>query len=123
MITKDDFMEHYVDCPKFGGTRQAPACIHFDRYKPCRRNCKSIRNHLEKYPDFPKIVAEYFSVREKENPGIFTMGSKYAGKNLPDPELACRYCKFIAKTVRGLRIHYKRSHPSSKEAEVKSGTK
>jgi len=102
------FEEHYVACSAHGGTRCAACCVYFDRYKGCRRHCASLNQHLKANPTLMEEVTEYYENKKKgktpEN------GSKFFGQFLPDPVLSCTYCKFIAKSVRGLRIHLRRTH-------------
>lgn len=96
--------EHYISCPRFGGRRLALSCVHYDRYRGCRRNCVSLKKHLAEHGNLKELVEEHFADRETFLP------SNNSGKNVPDPERACKFCDFVGKSVRGLMIHYRRTH-------------
>ena len=83
----------------------------YDRYKACRRHCSALRAILDIEKDLVAVAEEYFKKKTigKEAEGDL-FGTKYIGKNIPDAQLACRFCSFIAKSARGLRIHLKRTH-------------
>lgn len=100
--------EVFIDCERFGGRRPALACIHFDRYKPCRRYCKPLAKWMEDNPDYQKQVEAAFGVKSKQSP--LMLASRSSGKLLPDRKLACPRCRFVAKTPRGLKTHQTRSH-------------
>ena len=109
-----DFKAHYIGCPRFKGQRSAAACILFDRYKVCRRRCKSLESHLKKEPDLVEKVKEYLEGRkEKKQTKSLLNGLKsfkFFGKNLPNNNLNCKYCNFVASSERGLKTHLKRTH-------------
>lgn len=105
-------LEHFIECPRFGGSRPAPACVHYDRYRLCRKKCKSLEAYLKNNKDFQKEL-DHLKEKEKnklryKQPDLFTQ--KFSGKNLPDSSLRCSACRFTAKSDRGLKIHKKRSH-------------
>jgi hypothetical protein len=107
-------LDHFIECPRFGGRRPATACVHFDRYKVCRRYCDSLRAYLKSHPGFVEKTKEVFAAAENV---VGTTGiqldlipSKHSGKHVPDPELACTLCRFVAKSARGLKSHRTRSH-------------
>ncbi len=107
--------EHFIDCTRFGGKRPAPACVHFDRYKSCRRWCTTLRKHMEDTPDFLEKVEKVYTKKKNAAAEEYVqqqlfMPTKHSGKGLPDPELSCKVCKFVARSPRGLRIHMKRTH-------------
>jgi hypothetical protein len=107
--------EHFIECERFGGKRPAPACVHFDRFKTCRRWCTALRKHMEKTPSFlEKVTAIYSPKKESTTEEYFQhqlfMPRKHSGKGIPDPELGCKICKFVAKSPRGLRTHMTRTH-------------
>lgn len=109
----EGFIEVTLPCSRFGGTRPAVCCVHFDRYRNCRRNCSELKKLLIQRPDFAKLVEDYFAERSKKpvsEGGLFECKSSQSGKNLPDPLLGCKYCNFIAKSPRGLKIHMRRTH-------------
>ena len=84
--------EHYIKCDKYGGRRLAPACIHFDRYKSCRRRCSSLEKYLTAHPEIKEDLDYFYKHREN-----MMLSSKFAGKFLPDSKLSCKYCDFTAK--------------------------
>jgi hypothetical protein len=107
--------EFYISCSRFGGRRYALSCVHFDKYRTCRRRCVGLQLLLNNTPEFLEKSKEYFKERDLKREGLliktfFDMKHEHSGKQLPDPHLACNFCNFIAKTERGLRIHRKRSH-------------
>lgn len=102
----DENKETTIKCMRFGGYRYAASCVSFDRYRACRRRCPTLQKLMEDEPDFATKTAE----KMKDRPEQPLLSAKFAGSNLPDAKLACRYCNFIAKTERGLRVHMKRSH-------------
>lgn len=83
----------------------------YDRYKACRRHCSALRGILDIEKDLIAVAEEYFKKKTigKEAEGDL-FGTKYIGKNIPDAQLGCKFCSFIAKSERGLRIHMKRTH-------------
>jgi hypothetical protein len=105
-----------IDCPKFGGKRSAPACIVFDKYKVCRKNCKSLSKFLLDNPSAEKEAQDEIEKMKKKGSAI--MSSRMAGKNLPNrrPKLVCKDCGFVARTIRGLKQHFKQSHEEKKES-------
>ncbi len=106
-------LEHFIACPRFGGRRPAPACMHYDRYRLCRKKCKSLEAFIKKNPSSPELVkaiqAKETAETRYEQPSLF-LPTKFSGKNLPDFALQCRLCVFVGKTERGLKIHLKRKH-------------
>jgi hypothetical protein len=85
--------------------------VSYDRYKACRRHCTALRAILDIERDLVAVAEEYFKKKAKEKDvegDLF--GTKYIGKNIPDATLGCKFCSFIAKSERGLRIHMKRTH-------------
>lgn len=106
--------DHYIECPRIGGSRCAACCVFYDRYKACRRHCASLRKHLLVYPDLPDKARQHFEERKKDTKTLsHTLDSelyKSAGTNLPTEKFGCSLCKFIAKSERGLKVHMKRSH-------------
>ena len=65
--------------------------------------------------EHPEVVEETKAAyakkpAKKDTHELFSIPFKHSGRNLPDPKLACKFCKFIARSERGLRIHLKRSH-------------
>jgi len=87
--------------------------VSYDRYKACRRHCPSLRVITKELPDIVKIAEAYFAKKSQVEEGKDLFGVRYIGKNLPDADLGCKICKFIAKSPRGLRIHMKRTHKRS----------
>lgn len=110
----EDLGRVMVPCDKFGGTRPAACCVRFDKYKSCRRRCFELKKILIQNPDFAKKVEEHFASRVKRcdvvGASLFESKSSQSGKNLPDPVLGCKYCNFIGKSVRGLKVHMRRTH-------------
>jgi len=109
-----NMLEHFIECPKFGGKRPAPACIHYDRYKACRRKCKSLEAYTDAHPDYQEIVEKQYA-KPKEGDFIQStlfggLQAKHSGKGVPDSELACHLCSFVGKSSRGLHIHLRRTH-------------
>lgn len=107
-------LEHFIECPKLGGKRPAPACIHYDRYRSCRRKCKSLEAYVKANPNYKEVVEEHYN---KNKDGSFieatlfaSLPSKQSGKNIPDFDLACHLCSFTGKSKRGLCIHLRRTH-------------
>lgn len=106
-----DFKLHYIKCPRFHGCRSAAACVLFDRYKICRRRCKSLEAHLKKHPELTEKVKGYLEKRkEKKERRNFLRDWKFFGKNLPGNKFNCKLCDFVARSERGLKIHMKRTH-------------
>lgn len=109
-----DFKSHYIECPRFKGQRSAAACILFDRYKICRRRCKTLESHLKDNRDLTEKVKGYVDERkENKNTKLFLGGWKscrFFGQNLPNDNLNCKYCNFVASSERGLKVHLKRTH-------------
>ena len=115
-------LEHFIECPKFGGKRPAPACMHYDRYKSCRRNCKSLEAYVKANPNYQEVVEKHYTKKhcDEDKPaqqGLFVqttllggLQAKHSGKNIPDYELACHLCSFVGKSKRGLYIHLRRTH-------------
>jgi hypothetical protein len=107
---------HYIECPRFGGTRCAACCVFFDRYKTCRRKCAPLGKHLIKYSELPEQAKNHFEERKKKEDSFAASLPaelfKSAGENLPNAKFGCNICKFIAKSERGLKVHMKRSHGS-----------
>ena len=110
----EDLGKIAISCDRFGGTRPAVSCVHFDRYRSCRRGCLSLKKLLTERPDFAKTVEDYFEQRAEKaritGGGLFECKSNQSGKNLPDPVLGCKFCNFVGKSPRGLRIHMRRTH-------------
>jgi len=102
------FEEHYIACPLTSGTRCAACCVYFDRYKGCRRHCASLNQHLKANPTLIEEVTKYYERKKSDKPS--DTSNKFFGQFLPSPELNCPYCKFIAKSARGLRVHLRRTH-------------
>ena len=95
--------EDFIECPRFGGTRPAPACVYYDRYKACRKTCASLEKHLKVNPG---LVGKALKKKKRK-----AEKSIFAGKGLPNSKLRCPYCtKFIAKSIRGLKTHCTRTH-------------
>ena len=89
--------QHFIACTRYSGNRCAMCCVIFDRYKVCRRHCKELKAHLEKYPDLPTKSAQQFEESKLKNINkgdLFALGNagKFAGKNLPDEILGCKVC-------------------------------
>lgn len=105
-----DKKAHYIRCPRYGGRRAAPACIIYDRYKRCRKTCKSLEKHLEEHPD---LVKEAKDLLEKKSPTL-RQGALFAGRDLPDGELRCEGCGFQANSLRGLKLHKAKSHKKAR---------
>jgi hypothetical protein len=109
--------DHFIECPRFGGRRPATACVHFDRYKFCRRHCSALKEHLAKHPNFVEFAKKVFAEQEDQAKTVGIqlelIPSKHSGKKVPDPALACTRCKFVAKTARGLKTHKTRTHKGS----------
>lgn len=103
-----DFDQHFIACPATGGTRCAACCVYFDRYKGCRRHCASLNKHLTANPTLIEEVRKYYEEKKKTKPQ--EDANKFFGQFLPTPELNCMFCKFIAKSARGLKIHMRRTH-------------
>lgn len=100
-----------MQCPRYGGTRSALCCVSYDRYKACRRHCTALRAILDIEKDLVAVAEEYFKNKTKgKNVEGDLFGTKFLGKNIPDPALGCRFCSFVAKSERGFRIHMKRTH-------------
>ncbi len=98
----------HIDCPRFGGARLPHACIAYDRYKSCRKNCASLKKYIE---DNPNAVEESMEILKQRQ--ALTLPSQYAGKGLPvakNPEFVCKVCGFEAKSLRGLKSHQTRAH-------------
>jgi len=105
--------EHSIHCPKFGGSRLAPACITQDCYRTCRRSCESLADHIEKHPDLIKKSIRYYKRRAKKKDGNLFGPMSMAGRNLPPKkELQCpiKRCRFVGLSKRGLKSHVTRSH-------------
>jgi len=104
-------IEDFIECHRFGGKRPASACVHFDRYRLCRRHCTALKAFLKDRPNFIEDTK-----KEREAPKVKIIqtllfdDAKHSGKNLPDPILSCDRCRFVAKSVRGLKVHRTRSH-------------
>lgn len=96
----------FIGCSRFGGTRCALGCAHFDRYKACRRDCKTLEAFMKdaENEDLEKQVKLYYA--DKTSP----MPSRYSCKGLPLQEFRCKYCRFVAKSSRGLKKHVTMSH-------------
>ena len=94
--------EHYIECPKFGGSRAAPACIFFDRYKVCRKRCASLEAHIKAHPE---VVNKAVDRKKKGDEKTL-----FAGRNLPNSKFKCPYCDKVAKSLRGLKTHCTRTH-------------
>jgi len=103
-------IEDFIKCERFGGRRPAPACVHFDRYKPCRRGCLTLAKWMKDNPDYEAIVAKAYGAKPKTFAAARVMTSKHSGKALPKEGTACKRCRFVAKTPRGLKVHMTRSH-------------
>ncbi len=95
----------FIRCERFGGTRCALGCAHFDRYRGCRKNCKDLENFMKETPDLESMVKEYYD----KNPSEF-LTSVNSCKGLPLQEYRCKYCRFVAKSERGLKKHMTMSH-------------
>lgn len=104
------FEDHYIDCPIMQGKRCAACCVYFDRYKGCRRHCASLNQHLKTSPTFMEEVTQYYETKKSNSKKETEGETKFFGQFLPSPELNCPYCKFIAKSARGLRVHLRRTH-------------
>lgn len=66
---------------------------------------------LDVEKDLITVAEEYFKNKaQKKNVEGDLFGTKFIGKNIPDAALGCKFCSFIAKSERGLRIHMKRTH-------------
>lgn len=111
-------LREFIDCNRYGGRRPAGSCVHFDKYKSCRRHCSALKQHLAQNPGFVEEVQKRFEAKEEGAPGPcqlnLLMAAKHSGKNVPDPELACTSCNFVARTVRGLKTHRTRAHKIAK---------
>lgn len=105
-----------IDCPKFGGKRASDACIVFDKYKVCRKTCQSLSKFLVDNPEAEKKAGE--SIAKLKKRGAILSGAKMAGKNLPNrrPKVVCKECGFIARSLRGLKMHLKNAHEEKKES-------
>lgn len=110
----DEQQRHSISCPRFGGTRFATACVHYDRYRGCRRGCPDLAKHMKEFPNLVEIAKEWFANHD-DKPIFAAMSSKFSGKGVADPQLRCRYCRFVGKSPRGLRIHYSRTHGVKKD--------
>lgn len=111
-----------IECPKFGGNRPAATCCVDDRFRFCRKKCKPLAEVVEKFPELPKIALEYFMNKIEVNPSQWSyLRTNFANRNLPkkiNPDLKCPKCKFVALSVRGLKSHMTRNHPSGKKKKV-----
>lgn len=109
-----EILEHFIECPKFGGKRPAPACMHYDRYKSCRRNCKSLEAYVKVNPNYQEVVEKHYAKKQEcdfvQKTLFGGLQAKHSGKNIPDYEMACHLCSFVGKSTRGLYIHLKRTH-------------
>ena len=94
----------YIECSRFGGKRNALSCAHFDRYRGCRRRCKSLEGAMKANEEFVDKVKHVYEARES------FMSSKHSLKGLPLEPLRCQICDYVGKSVKGLSIHMKRSH-------------
>jgi hypothetical protein len=100
----------FIGCNRFGGTRCALSCAHYDRYRGCRKTCKTLEEFMKSAvedgtPDLETMVKDY----HKDKPPS-SMPSKHSCKGLPLQEFKCKYCKFVAKSGRGLKKHMTMSH-------------
>ena len=96
-----------IACPRFGGSRLAPSCCTMDRYRFCRKRCKTLSDHLQKFPNLPEEAQKYY--KDKELSGWQMMNMSFANKSLPpDVSLVCKKCGFVAKSPRGLKSHMTR---------------
>jgi hypothetical protein len=103
--------QHYISCPRFGGQRVAINCVHLDRYRACRKWCPSLAAHRKKFPNLLELVKE-LCVDNVAKPSWIKAKAQFSGKGVPDPELVCPICRFVAKSMRGLKSHNTRQHPS-----------
>lgn len=94
----------YIGCHRFGGKRNALACAHFDRYRGCRRRCKSLEEVMKTTETFVEDVKSTYEVRQSLLP------SKHSLKGLPLEPFRCQVCDYVAKSSRGLKAHMTRSH-------------
>ncbi len=94
----------YIGCNRFGGKRNAHACAHFDRYRGCRRRCKSLEEVLASTETFTDDVKSIYEGRQSLLP------AKHSLKGLPLEPFRCPLCDYVAKSLRGLKAHKTRSH-------------
>jgi len=100
-----------VLCPKFGGKRLAPVCVHSDRYRYCRMGCHSIEKIMKDNPDLLKESKEFYKNYTKDKKG-YNVKSRHSWvvHGPPKEKIPCPHCKFKALTQRGLKSHLTRSH-------------
>ena len=67
----------HIGCHRFGGKRNALACAHFDRYRGCRRRCKTLEEAMKSSEDFIEHVKAVYGEFESLLP------SKHSLKGLP----------------------------------------
>lgn len=112
------YSEYQISCPRTGGTKMAIVCIHYDCYRFCRKNCASLNALIKKNPEILEKINKILATRGKEkNQGVL-FETKFSGKNIPNPSLRCKWCRFTAKSERGLKIHYKRTHKKELAGKV-----
>lgn len=104
LIKEQLIKDHFIKCPRFGGSRLSLACVHFDRYRSCRRTCNCLREHIKSHPDLLEISTKEYKVKES------LMTAKFSGKNLSNPELRCKHCDFEGRSALGLKMHIGRRH-------------
>lgn len=82
--------------------------MHFDRYRLCRKKCKSLEAFLKKTPDAKELLKP--AQEREKGKERFVQLSLFSGRNLPDADLRCKSCDFTAKSPRGLKVHRSRTH-------------
>lgn len=109
----------FVSCPRFGGTRMAPVCVHADRYRFCRRSCSSIEKLLKDRPDFLEEAKDFYEKYAKDKNLKAPTTKSWIKHGAPKPKISCPHCSFKAKSERGLKAHITRSHKKKKEEHPK----
>jgi len=100
----------YIGCLRFGSKRFAMACAHYDRFRGCRKRCKSLEEAMKADPDFIQHVEEAYRDRQMLLP------CRHSCKGLPleeDNPYKCTKCGYVAKSIRGMKSHATRSHPET----------